>query len=458
MGSEWRSTTLGQVVEEGGGFIQTGPFGSQLHASDYVAKGIPTIMPANMANNRVDITGIARITEEDAERLSKHIVQPDDIVYSRRGDVTLKALIRESDEKMICGTGCLLVRPGKGIDPKFLTYHLSSPQNQEWIIRHAIGATMPNLNQGILSNVPLHVPSISIQKAIAHILGTLDDKIELNRQMNATLEAMAQALFQSWFVDFNPVIDNALAAGHPIPDTLQERAAARAALGHRRQPLPAAIQSQFPSSFVRHEEMGWVPAGWAVDTLGTITTELRRGISPKYVDEGGVRVINQKCIRDHLVNYSLARRTDETKVKINGRELEVGDVLVNSTGEGTLGRVAQVLVLDETTVVDSHVTVVRSKTEIYKPYIFARMMLTLESQIAAMGEGSTGQTELSRANLQAISVVIPSIESQEWGEKYFYDIAQKVVHNSEENEKLITLRDTLLPKLLSGAVRVAAAG
>ena len=103
------------------------------------------------------------------------------------------------------------------------------------------------------------------QKAIAHILGTLDDKIELNRQMNATLEAMAQALFKSWFVDFDPVIDNALAAGNSIPEPLQAKAEVRAALGDQRKPLPEAIQKQFPSRFVFSEEMGWIPEGWEVN-------------------------------------------------------------------------------------------------------------------------------------------------------------------------------------------------
>ena len=229
MGSEWSETTLGQLTKEGGGFIQTGPFGSQLHASDYVDEGIPVIMPVNMVDNRVSLSDIARITEADAQRLSKHLVQEGDIVYSRRGDVTRKALITSDEVGMFCGTGCLLVRPGNQVDPQFLKYHLSTPENQEWIIRHAIGATMPNLNTGILGDIPLRIPSKKIQKKIAEILGTLDNKIALNRQINTTLESMAQVLFKSWFVDFDPVIDNALAAGNEIPDALQKRAAARAA-------------------------------------------------------------------------------------------------------------------------------------------------------------------------------------------------------------------------------------
>jgi type I restriction enzyme S subunit len=129
--SNWQKTTLGKVLHLGGGKIQTGPFGSQLHASDYVTSGIPCIMPANMKNNRVNLSGIARISEKDAKRLSQHLVQKGDIVYSRRGDVTQKALIGKSEVGYFCGTGCLLVRPGDAIDPEFLTYHLSTPINQK---------------------------------------------------------------------------------------------------------------------------------------------------------------------------------------------------------------------------------------------------------------------------------------------------------------------------------------
>ena len=146
MRSEWSSTTLGETVKHGGGFVQTGPFGSQLHASDYVDEGIPYLMPANLVANRVNLDGIARISKGDAERLSKHLVQVDDIVYSRRGDVTRNVLITSAESGMFCGTGCLLVRPGNAIDSQFLFYHLSTPINKEWITRHAIGATMPNLN------------------------------------------------------------------------------------------------------------------------------------------------------------------------------------------------------------------------------------------------------------------------------------------------------------------------
>ena len=105
MGSEWQEVTLGDASLS----VQTGPFGSQLHKSDYVEEGIPSIMPVNIADNRITTEGIARITEEDAERLSKYRVKTGDVVYSRRGDVERRALVREAEDGWLCGTGCLAI-------------------------------------------------------------------------------------------------------------------------------------------------------------------------------------------------------------------------------------------------------------------------------------------------------------------------------------------------------------
>lgn len=124
----WEFTTLGEVCDRGGGNIQTGPFGSQLHASDYVEEGIPSIMPVNIGDNRLIEADIKRITEEDAERLNKHRVVPGDIIYSRRGDVERRALVREEERGWLCGTGCIKVRLGEGVvDPAFASFYLDHP-------------------------------------------------------------------------------------------------------------------------------------------------------------------------------------------------------------------------------------------------------------------------------------------------------------------------------------------
>ncbi|MCI4239024.1 restriction endonuclease subunit S [Dickeya dianthicola] len=201
--SDQINSTLGELVAAGGGIIHTGPFGSQLHAADYVSEGIPCIMPANMKDNRVNLSGIAFISDDDAKRLSKYLVQEGDIVYSRRGDVTAKALIGINEVGYFCGTGCLLLRPGEKFDSNYLTYYLSTPRIQAWIISQAVGATMPNLNTGILFRIPFTGPEKPIQEKISATLRSIDDKIDLNNRINAELEAMAKTLYDYWFVQFD---------------------------------------------------------------------------------------------------------------------------------------------------------------------------------------------------------------------------------------------------------------
>ena len=147
-------------------------------------------MPTNIGENRIVEDGIVRITEDDANRLGQHRLRAGDIVYSRRGDVEKRALIRKREEGWLCGTGCLKVRLGSGVvDPLFASLFLGHPASREWIVRHAVGATMPNLNTSIMSAVPFALPPLSEQKAIAQILGALDDKIERNAVINHHLPA-----------------------------------------------------------------------------------------------------------------------------------------------------------------------------------------------------------------------------------------------------------------------------
>jgi len=196
--SEWKEYKLGEIAN-----IQTGPFGSQLHQSDYVDVGIPSIMPVNIGDRmNISTEKIVFITEEDATRLSRYCVQEGDIVYSRRGDVEKCAYIGKAEIGWLCGTGCLRIRiDSSKADSKYIAYYLSTEDMKSWISNNAVGTTMPNLNSSILQQVPLSLPSLDEQKRIASILSSLDDKIDLLNRENATLEAMAETLFRQWFIE-----------------------------------------------------------------------------------------------------------------------------------------------------------------------------------------------------------------------------------------------------------------
>jgi len=164
----WREVTLGMLEAESRGVIQTGPFGSQLHASDYSCFGTPVVMPTNIRDLRISTNGIVRVSDEHVERLARHRLRTDDIVYSRRGDVEKCALVTDNQEGWLCGTGCLLVRvQGPTVDTRCLAYLLSLPSTRAWISQHAVGATMPNLNTDVLREVPVVLPLIQDQRGIA---------------------------------------------------------------------------------------------------------------------------------------------------------------------------------------------------------------------------------------------------------------------------------------------------
>jgi type I restriction enzyme S subunit len=175
----WSVVTLGRLCSEPLGTIQTGPFGSQLHSSDYVESGVPIVNPTHIANGRIVRTLIPRVAELDATRLLRHRLQVGDILFSRRGDVGRHAYVSELEAGWLVGTGCLLVRPApETVDPKFLSYALDHNAVQAYLKTHAAGTIMPNINTRILSSVPIPVPPPPDQAPIADTLIRLDARIE----------------------------------------------------------------------------------------------------------------------------------------------------------------------------------------------------------------------------------------------------------------------------------------
>ncbi len=177
-GQEKGSEKLFNYCQQDG--IQIGPFGSQLHASDYTVSGIPVIMPADMINGRVDTSDIATISEETAKRLEKHKIEVGDILLPRRGDLDKRVLITKIEAGWITGTGSIRIRPKPEIDAKLLFHILSSRPIVRWLKRHAVGTTMPNLNTTIVSDIPIFLPD---NEDIASVLVQLEKLETIRRQL-----------------------------------------------------------------------------------------------------------------------------------------------------------------------------------------------------------------------------------------------------------------------------------
>ena len=200
MKEEWKKVKLGEISAD----IQTGPFGSQLHMSDYSEKGIPVVMPKDMINGKITEENIARVTDNHVKRLNRYIISSGNILYARRGDVGKCVYVSEKESGWLCGTGCLRININTAIaNPKFVFFQLQKTETIGWVEKNAVGATMLNLNTSILANVPLHLPPLPTQQKIASVLSAYDDLIENNRRQIKLLEEAALKLYKEWFVKLN---------------------------------------------------------------------------------------------------------------------------------------------------------------------------------------------------------------------------------------------------------------
>ncbi|MGJ4935182.1 restriction endonuclease subunit S [Bradyrhizobium sp. HKCCYLRH3083] len=200
--AHFRLTTIGEICDEFGGEVQTGPFGSQLHASDYSDDGIPVVMPQDMVDGRISCVDIARVDESHARRLGQHRLRVGDIVFSRRGDVSRFAVVTESEEGWLCGTGSIRIRPNcPEIDLGYLRHFLKRDEVGRWLHYHAKGVTMPNLNTSIIRAIPFSFPSLDEQRRIAAILDKADALRRKRRRAIELLDHLTHSIFLEMFGD-----------------------------------------------------------------------------------------------------------------------------------------------------------------------------------------------------------------------------------------------------------------
>lgn len=195
---KWEKVKLGDIAT----CIQPGPFGSQLHNSDYSKEGTPIIMPKDIAGGAIVHSGLLKVSEEHVKRLSRHQVYEGNLIVARKGDVRKCAYITASENGWMTGSDCLkVVLDESKCYPKFIYYQLRSEHIGRWLEKVSIGATMPSLNTGLLSGIEMALPPIEIQKQIAGILSAYDDLIENNQKQIKLLEEAGQRLYKEWFVD-----------------------------------------------------------------------------------------------------------------------------------------------------------------------------------------------------------------------------------------------------------------
>ena len=258
--------------------------------------------------------------------------------------------------------------------------------------------TLSILNKTQFSKIAVSVPAKATQIRIAAVLSSLDEKIAANTRINDNLQQQTVTIFREWFAT-NPESEK-----------------------------------------------------WPLVTLDSLTSLISSGITPKYTDDSTQIVLNQKCIRDHYIDVSLGRR-HKPKV-VNEKWLQNGDLLINSTGEGTLGRAAQVWFVPENMTADSHITIVRPKNRLLLFYI-GLWGISHEREIEALHTGSTGQTELPRERVKAMKLPLPDNDTLTRFNAVIEPLVSMVIANQQENVRLTDIRDSLLHKLMSGEIDVS---
>ena len=289
--------------------------------------------------------------------------------------------------------------------PKYLYYAI---KDYKWDSLN-VGSAVPSLTVPVIESVTVSIPSIELQLRISAQLSEIDSKIAVNRRICENLEA--QALFKHWFIDFAPFKNG-----------------------------------QFVES-----ELGMIPEGWRVGTLEELCSFISRGLSPKYQFGTNELVLGQTCVRNNIVTLNNAR--EHLPKENSNKYVKKWDVLLNSTGIGSLGRFG-VVYFDKTNVCfDSHLTVVRTKEDIYRYYV-GRNLLNRQKELENMAVGSTGQTELPKKDVLVMSILIPNSDVLPEFNEIIENIGNCIYTLIEENLRLSTLRDTLLPKLMSGQIKV----
>ncbi len=436
MSFEWLETSVGEV-------------------SSLVTKGTtPTTLGYSFQESGVRFVKVETLSEggrfledkfayisEDANRtLLRSQLQEDDVLFTIAGTIGRTSIVTADYLPANTNQAVAIVRPDKAkVEPRFLRYVLSNRAFVRQAQSRTVQSVQANFSLGELKQAKFQLPPIATQQAVLSVLCSLDDRITLLRETNATLESIAQALFKSWFVDFDPVL--AKQEGR-VPEGMDEATAAL-----------------FPDGF-DESEFGLVPRGWRVKRLAEITERITKGTTPTTLKrpfvETGINFVKAESMNDDgsFLFEKFAFIDDVTHQLLRRSQLASGDVLISIAG--TIGRTAVVTkdVLPANT--NQAVAVVRPRQELFPSGLIWRFLNRVESR-RAMSERvvQAVQANLSLGTLADMKLVVPPPESATGlYQAAFKPIDQSKNANLQRIRTLSALRDTLLPRLISGQLRI----
>ncbi len=348
-------------------------------------------------------------------------------------------------------TEFIVIRGRDGITDNDFAYYLTKwSEFRQFAISQMTGSSgRQHVPVSSLAHFEVIIPPISVQRRIAHILGTLDDKIELNRKMNQTLEAIARAIFKSWFVDFDPVIDNALAAGKPIPDEFADRAARRARLTHEGSSLPENIRRLFPDEF-QDSELGPIPKGWEISPLARIASLQTKIVHPHK---------HPNKVWEH---YSIPAFDAEEQpkwergntIKSSKYAVSMNCVLVSKLNP----QFSRIWLPDVTNpsraICSTEFMPFVPVKDHWRSYLYELFRSpTVQEEIKIRVSGSTGSRQrVKPKEIAGMPVVVPPLEVIDAFCNVTICLHQRVLKNQMNSVFLKRIRDLLLPRLLNGEI------
>ena len=422
---EWRKMVLGECIVIND---STYPPREAWPRINYLDTG-------NISENRVsEIQGL-EVGKDKIPSRARRKVQPGDIVYSTvRPNQKHFGLLKTVPENFLVSTGFAVLKGNDGIaDTGFIYWFLAQDHIVEYLHSIAENSTSayPSIKPIDLEQLTLSLPPLPEQRAIAHILGTLDDKIELNRRMNETLEAMARALFKSWFVEFDPV---------------------RAKKEGRDTGLPQDIADLFPDRLV-DSELGEIPEGWEVSTIGQ-EVDVVGGSTPNTKDpsfwNGAINWATPKdlsSLASPVLVETSRRITERGLDKISSGLLPRGTVLLSS--RAPIGYLA---IADVPIAISQGFIAMKCRKRLSDSYVWLWTAANMDS-ILENANGSTFQ-EISKTNFRPLPAIVPHELIRETHDQFIRSLYDRIVKNERESCTLASLRDALLPKLISGEIRI----
>lgn len=415
--SEWDFDTIGDSLYIKGRIGWKG-----LKKSEYIDKSDYRIINgSNVVNNNIDWSGCGYISEERYEESPEIMLKPNDIVMTKDGTIGKLAIIRSLEQKTTVASGLFVIRvEDNSIDVDYLYYYFSSFYFKELVKSRIEGSVIPHLYQKDLVALKLPLPDLSEQKAISKILRTLDDKIEVNNQINKTLENMAQTIFKQWFVDFEFPNED----GEPYKSSGGEM-----------------VES----------ELGMIPKGWEVGTLNDISLDIITGKTPSTKDKnnfnGDIPFVKIPDMHDKVfVTKTESYLSDKGAVK--NKIIPPNSIIVSCIATPGLVSLAS-----EECQTNQQINTIINKYE--KMYYYTYFLLTsLSEHIRTLGSTGSTTLNLNKGQFSKIKVLIPLRKVT----KNYHDLVdplfKEILTNAALDEELTQIRDSLLPKLMSGEIRV----